>query len=194
MPNASAAPRRDALQRLLHAALLAATGATLPALSGCTLLPGAKKPEGDAAPRKPMLAGLITPDPTLLDLQISTSADANPDARRRPSPLVLRVYELSGHALFDTADFLALFERDRETLGAEMLGKEEWVMPPGTVRNLARPLGPEVRHLGIVAAYRDLERARWRLVLSVKPQVRNTLRLRAEARALVLDPSGSPAR
>lgn len=193
MSNACAAPRRAALQRLLNAALLA--GTVLPPLAGCSLVPGAQKKAEDGAARQPLLAGLLTPDPTLLNLQITTSPDANPDARRRPSPLVLRIYELSGHALFDTADFLALHERDRETLGAEMLGKEEWVMPPGSVRTLDRKLAPEVRHLGIVAAYRDLERARWRLVVPVKPQVRNTVRLRADARALAIDPgdaAGAP--
>ncbi|WP_338415416.1 type VI secretion system lipoprotein TssJ [uncultured Sphaerotilus sp.] len=189
MPNACAAPRRDALQRLLRIALV--WPATLATVTGCSMMPGAQKKAKaeDAAPRQPLLAGLLTPDPTLLNLQISTSADANPDARKRPSPLVLRVYELSGHALFDTADFLALFERDRETLGAEMLGKEEWVMAPGSVRTLERKLAPEVRHLGILAGYRDLERARWRLVVPVKPQVRNTVRLRADARALGLEPA-----
>lgn len=192
MSNAREVLRRDALQRLLNTAL--AGPVTLVALSGCALggVMGGKKAEADA-PRKPLLAGLLTPDPTLLNLQITTTADANPDARRRASPLVLRVYELSGHALFDTADFLALFERDRETLGPEMLGKEEWVMPPGTVRALDKKLAPEVRHLGIVAGYRDLERARWRLVVPVKAQVRNTVRVRADARAVTLDPADAGA-
>lgn len=174
--------RRTAVQRLLLTGLLAP-------LAGCAL---GTRSGADESPRKPLLAGLLTPDPTLLTLQIATTPDANPDARRRASPLVLRVYELSGHALFDTADFLALFERDRETLGAEMLGKEEWVMPPGTLRTLERKLAPEVRHLGIVAGYRDLERARWRLVVTMKPQVRNTVRVRADARVLALDPIEPP--
>ncbi|MDZ7856470.1 type VI secretion system lipoprotein TssJ [Sphaerotilus sp.] len=190
MSNASEVLRRAALQRLLNAAL--AGPVTLAALSGCAL-GGAMGGKTAEAPRKPLLAGLLTPDPTLLNLQITTTADANPDARRRASPLVLRVYELSGHALFDTADFLALFERDRETLGPEMLGKQEWVMPPGTVRVLDKTLAPEVRHLGIVAGYRDLERARWRLVVPVKAQMRNAVRVRADARAVTLDPADAGA-
>jgi len=190
MPNACAAPRRDALQRLLRIALV--WPATLATVTGCSMMPR-RAEEGKDRGRRPAPAAArrpcSAPDPTLLNLQISTSADANPDTRKRPSPLVLRVYELSGHALFDTADFLALFEHDRETLGAEMLGKEEWVMAPGSVRTLERKLAPEVRHLGILAGYRDLERARWRLVVPVKPQVRNTVRLRADARALGIDPA-----
>jgi type VI secretion system protein VasD len=187
MPNARVALRRATLLRLLNAGL--AGPVALATLSGCSL--GLKsKADGEATtPRQPLLAGLLTPDPTLLNLQVTTTPDTNPDARRRPSPLVLRVYELSGHALFDTADFLALFERDREVLGTEMLGKEEWVMAPGSVRVLDRKLAPEVRHLGFMAGYRDLERARWRLVVPVKAQVRNTVRLRADARTLAIDPS-----
>lgn len=196
MPNARDARvvlRRATLLRLLNAGL--AGPVVLAALSGCGFGPKSQpsqKSQGDSdatAPRQPLLARLLTPDPTLLNLQITTTPDTNPDARRRPSPLVLRVYELSGHALFDTADFMALFERDRETLGAEMLGKEEWVMAPGSVRVLDKTLAPEVRHLGVIAGYRDLERARWRLVVPVKTQVRNTIRLRADARTLALDPT-----
>ena len=196
MSNAREVLRRVPLRRLLNPAL--AGPVTLAALSGCSLggalggVMGGKKEDAEA-PRKPLLAGLLTPDPTLLNLQIATTADANPDARRRASPLVLRVYELSGHALFDTADFLALLERDRETLGPEMIGKEEWVMSPGTVRVLDKKLAPEVRHLGIIAGYRDLERARWRLVVPVKLQVRNAVRVRADARAVTLEPADTGA-
>lgn len=192
MLNARAALRRATLLRLLNAGL--AGPVALAALSGCSFSQKQKSDSEAAPPRQPLLAGLLTPDPTLLNLQVTTALDTNPDARRRPSPLVLRVYELSGHALFDTADFLALFERDRETLGAEMLGKEEWVMAPGSVRVLDKKLAPEVRHLGFIAGYRDLERARWRLVVPVKLQVRNTVRLRADARALALDPAATDTR
>ncbi|MFM2053602.1 MAG: type secretion system lipoprotein TssJ [Pseudomonadota bacterium] len=179
--RALAAPRRRAGAALLTGLF----GVTLPGLGllgGCA----SRKPAAGAEEaRKPLLAGLVTPDPTTLVLQVAAAADANPDARRRPSPLVMRLYELSGRAQFDTADFIALFERDRETLGAEMLGKDEWVLAPGAARTVERRLAPEARLIGLVAGYRDLERAQWRLVVPVRAGVRNAVQVRAEARALV---------
>lgn len=159
-------------------------------LAGC----GMRRPPPIAAPARqqpveapqPLIARLLSPDPTRLDLQISTDAELNPDARGRSSPLLLRLYELAGPAQFEAADFMALFEREREVLGADLLGREEWILPPASLRSLQRQAAAGARHLGVLAAYRDLEHARWRLLVPLQPSQPNRLRIRASARALGL--------
>lgn len=159
-------------------------------LAGCAM----RRPPPIAAPARqqpaeapqPLIARLLSPDPTRLDLQISTDAELNPDARGRSSPLLLRLYELAGPAQFEAADFMALFEREREVLGADLLGREEWILPPASLRSLQRQAAAGARHLGVLAAYRDLERARWRLLVPLQPSQPNRLRIRASARALGL--------
>lgn len=132
-----------------------------------------------------LLAGCSSaPKPTTVTATISTAADVNPDARKRPSPLVVRIYELGGAAQFEAADFLSLYERDRETLGGDLIAKEEWVMRPGEKREWKKTLSPQAKFVGVVAGYRDLERARWRAVVGVKPQVENVLTIRADALAV----------
>ncbi|NRT56664.1 type VI secretion system lipoprotein TssJ [Sphaerotilus uruguayifluvii] len=155
-------------------------------LAGCAGRPPAAAAPATAEPAQPLLARLMSPDPTRLDLQVSTDAELNPDARGRSSPLLLRLYELAGPAQFEAADFMALFEREREVLGADLLGREEWILPPASLRSLQRQAAAGARHLGVLAAYRDLEHARWRLLVPLQPNRPNRLRLRAGARSLAL--------
>lgn len=116
------------------------------------------------------VAALIT-DP-VVELQLQASAGLNPDVRLRPSPVLLRLYELKTSAGFMQADFISLYQRDQAELGGDMLYREEIQLQPGDRRNLRRPLNTQTRFVGLMAAYRDLERSRWRVVLPVEPSHR----------------------
>jgi type VI secretion system protein VasD len=50
-----------------------------------------------------------------------------------------------------------------------MLAKEEFVLAPGETKTFAKTLAPDTRFLGVVAAYRDLEHAKWRSVVAIQP-------------------------
>lgn len=121
------------------------------------------------------LAGCSSPPPppkpvvTPVSLDLIGAADMNPDARGRASPLAVRVYALKTSAPFDAADFFALFEKDQATLGAELVHREEALLRPGDSRSLKFVLPAEAKALAFLAAYRDLERARWREVRPVQP-------------------------
>lgn len=129
------------------------------------------------------LAGLAScggppkPKPTLLKATVSAQADVNPDARGRPSPVTVRVYGLKSRAVFDSADFFALYDKDRETLGGDLVEKEEFQLKPGESRTIDKPLPPEVTYVGVFAAFRDLERAQWRMAIAVPPQQVSNLRV-----------------
>jgi type VI secretion system protein VasD len=104
------------------------------------------------------------PKPVIATLQITVeaAADVNPDARRRASPVTVRVYALKTLAAFDSADFFSLFEKDQATLGAEVVMKEEMLLRPGESKVINVKLGPEAKSLAYFAAFRDLEKATWR--------------------------------
>jgi type VI secretion system protein VasD len=114
------------------------------------------------------LAGCASPPPppvvSNIQLSIAASADANPDARKRASPVTVRVYALKSSAPFDAADFFSLYEKDTATLGAELVQREEFLLRPGEEKAIPLKFGPEVKAIGVMAAFRDLERARWRAV------------------------------
>lgn len=148
---------RRARVRVLRGVMLA----TLVALAGCSSAPP-------------------PPKPTSVKANLQASATVNPDVRKRASPLVMRVYELKSSAAFDAADFVSLYERDQATLGAEMVGREEFTMRPGESHPWEKTLGPDVRFIGVMAAYRDIERARWKTVIPVKQGARNTITITAD--------------
>jgi len=100
---------------------------------------------------------------------VQASMQVNPSASKRPSPLLIRIYELKSAANFNAADFMSLYQRDQGELGADLLAKEEFVLNPGESKIFAKTLAPDTRFLGVVAAYRDLEHAKWRTVVAVQP-------------------------
>jgi len=117
-------------------------------------------------------AGCSSPPPpkpitTPVAMTLVAGADANPDARGRASPLTVRVYALKTSGAFESADFFTLFEKDQATLGAEMVQREEFLLRPGDSKKLELSLAPDVKSIGLMAAYRDLERARWREVRAI---------------------------
>ncbi|HEV7575697.1 MAG TPA: type VI secretion system lipoprotein TssJ [Caldimonas sp.] len=109
------------------------------------------------------------PKPASVTGTIQASAQINPSASKRPSPLLVRIYELKSAAAFNAADFMSLYQRDQAELAADMLAKEEFVLAPGETKTFAKTLAPDTRFLGVVAAYRDLEHAKWRSVVAIQP-------------------------
>jgi type VI secretion system protein VasD len=93
---------------------------------------------------------------------LSASADVNPDSTGRPSPIVVRIYQLRGDTEFNNADFFTLYQKDKETLGASLIGRDEKTLFPGQQLEFDLPLSGEARFVGAVAAYRDLGASRWR--------------------------------
>ena len=160
---------------LRHVSGVALTAPGLLLLGAC----GSKPP----APPPP-------PKPAVLRIQIETGARLNPDVRARPSPVVLRVYELKASAQFASADFLSLQERDQVALGADLVAREELVMRPGETKLISRNLAADTRFVGVTAAFRDLERARWRALVEVLPARDNTVNVVLDD--VALQAAGSP--
>lgn len=132
------------------------------------------------------LAGCASgpPKPAEVTGSIQSSADVNPSAARRPSPIVVRVYELKSVAVFNASDFMSIYQKDQAELGADLVGKEEFVLSPGETKTFAKKLSPDTRFLGVVAAYRDLERARWRSTVAIQPGQKHQVTIRAGAMAV----------
>jgi type VI secretion system protein VasD len=113
--------------------------------------------------------------PAVLNAKVVAAAQVNPDARQRPSPVVVRVYELKSATLFEQADFVSLFEKEQAVLGAELVSREEFVLRPGETKPLTKPLSPDTKFIGVMAAFRELERARWRAVVPVAAGKKNVV-------------------
>jgi type VI secretion system protein VasD len=113
----------------------------------------------------PALMACVTPPPpppTRVQMVVEASPDANPDQAGRPSPTVVRVYELTGPSSFQEGDFFQLFEQPEATLGSDLRDSSDIVVAPGGRETLARELSPDTRYIGILANFRDIDQARWR--------------------------------
>jgi type VI secretion system protein VasD len=130
------------------------------------------------------LAGCASaPKPTqVTGGSIEGTAQLNPSVTKRPSPLVLRVYELKGATAFNSADFVALYQRDQAELAADLVSREEIILQPGETRPVAaKTLAPEVKFIAVMGAFRDLEHAQWRSVVAVLPGQKQRVAIRADA-------------
>jgi type VI secretion system protein VasD len=162
-------------RRCLLALLALVASATL---TGCTSVPKPPPPPPLPAPRPPPPPPALPP--TVLRAVIQALASVNPDVNNRPSPVTVRVYVLKRHAVFDSADFFALYDKDREALSAELVDREEFQLMPGASRLIEKPVAPEGAYIGVFAAFRDLERAQWRAVNAIIPRQANTFEIRLE--------------
>lgn len=119
--------------------------------------------------------GAAPPKPTIVQGSVEAGADINPDRRNRASPVTVRIYELKTVAVFERADFFSVWDGEAETLGGDLLGRDEIQLVPGERRQFERTLQPDTRHVAVVAAFRDLERAQWRASTVVIPNRTQTL-------------------
>jgi type VI secretion system protein VasD len=104
-----------------------------------------------------------------VEAKLHADKKLNPDLNGRPSPLVVRVYELKSLSVFNSADFFNLFEQDVALLGEDLQMRDEFAFQPGETKSLERDLRIDTRYLGIIGAYRDIENARWRNSVKVEP-------------------------
>jgi type VI secretion system protein VasD len=126
---------------------------------------------------RPLALAQSTPPPgsTPVELTVVGGTDLNPNAQGRASPVVVRIFELAGTAAFEAGDFATLSEHPDAVLKHDLIAQDEFVLRPGEIQPHNGDLGPQVRALGVVAGFRDLEHAVWRLTVPLRSGTRNFL-------------------
>ena len=112
--------------------------------------------------------------PTKIDTQVLVSFDTNPDANGRPSPLVIRIYELKSINIFNNSDFYNLYYDKEDTLGGDLLSRKEFELSPGGGREIFHKASDQTRYLGVIAAYRNIDQARWRASTALELNKKNS--------------------
>ncbi|ARD22753.1 MULTISPECIES: type VI secretion system lipoprotein TssJ [Shewanella] len=107
--------------------------------------------------------------PAYTDITFSASADINPDINKRPSPVVVKIFELSSRTIFDNQDFFTLYESAESVLGPDLIRKDELELQPSEIHEYPMSLGQNTRYVGVIVAYRDIDASRWRSVVEVDP-------------------------
>lgn len=148
-------------------------------LSGC--LAGAGGAAGS------IVGKLLEPGPTRLQAEVVADEDLNPDYGGRPSPLVVRIYQLKNTVAFENADFFKLYESDVGALEADLINREEFQLKPGDRKEIEQELDPETAYLGVLAAYRDIDNAVWRRTVPMEANSRNYVTINLKASAVVAE-------
>lgn len=96
--------------------------------------------------------------------RISATAQVNPNASGRPSPIHVRIFQLKEDGAFLGADFWALVDKETETLGASLVQRLEFDLTPGESKDFPLKVAADARVLGVMAEFADYRNAQWRVV------------------------------
>lgn len=107
----------------------------------------------------------------LLAFSLTAVSKLNPDQNGRPSPLVIRIYQLSSDALFRNADFYKLLDDDAQVLNRDIQQKQQFMVYPGEKRSRTdMVISRKTRFIGIVGEFRDVDNAVATLLIPINPE------------------------
>lgn len=119
-----------------------------------------------------------------LNASVEAAEDVNPDPGGRPSPLVVRVYQLRSLDIFKHADFFAIYENELATLGQTYVQRNEFELQPGMKQDYDYTIDPSTKYIGVLAAFRDLDNARWRSFVQLPEEKKIYVRIDLESLAV----------
>lgn len=138
---------------------------------------------------KSRVGGVLNLD-TDLTLTFIAESNINPDDNKRPSPVFIRFYELKSPTAFNKADFIDLYERDKEILGADLIGKQTLKpLVPGEERVERLVLQKGTRHIALYAEFSQYRGATYKVVFPVTESnvIRNKATIKVSDTNLVLE-------
>ncbi|EOI3488760.1 type VI secretion system lipoprotein TssJ [Cronobacter sakazakii] len=96
-----------------------------------------------------------------VELTLIAGLNMNPNRRGVASPLKVTVYALNDDEAFLDAGFLTITESPDPELKKEMQQLWEGILRPGEKKQVTVVTDDTAHVLGIVAAYRDIQKAQW---------------------------------
>ncbi|PUA26842.1 MAG: type VI secretion system-associated lipoprotein [Cellvibrio sp. 79] len=135
---------------------------------------------------KSRVGGVFNLD-TDLKLTFQVSSDINPDDNNRPSPVFVRFYQLKSTTAFDKADFIDIYERDKEIFGGDIVNKQTLKpLVPGETRTERLVLEPGTRAIAIYAEFSQYAGSTYKVVFPITENnvIRNTETVQISGRVL----------
>ena len=107
------------------------------------------------------------PKEVVLEGDLIAAADINPNREGRPSPVTVVIFLLKSPDAFMSLDFFNLYNADSGALAGDQISRIDIQAQPGQVLPLLSEFDPETTHIGILAAFRDIDNADWRAVVEL---------------------------
>lgn len=148
----------------------------LPVMLGACSILGLSSPSG--------IPSLQSSSPTVAQISVVADSRLNQDAHGRATPVMIRVYLLKNMTTFSNADFFSLYEKDQQILADSLVWREEIMLKPGEVKRLDPRNAGEGRFVAILAAFRDIDHARWQTSVQLIPESSNDVLVLAGERGV----------
>ncbi|VAW58774.1 hypothetical protein MNBD_GAMMA11-1075 [hydrothermal vent metagenome] len=127
---------------------------------------------------------------TDLRIEFKVDADINPDELGKASPLFIRMYELQAKKMMRKADFIELFERDKEMLGADLVISHKLKrFKPGESREEQFVLDKKTHYVALYAEFFNYKESRYKLIIPVVANnvFRNSVVIRVSGNELIFE-------
>lgn len=131
------------------------------------------------------------PPKTRAEVNVVAAPTLNPDLNGRPSPVVVRFYQLATTDLFNNVDFFQVFEQDQAALGPTFVARQDAVFQPGQIERVTIPIQDKVTALGVVVGFRNYERATWRAVVPLTQERYNVVDLQILSQNVQMKATGA---
>lgn len=135
------------------------------------------------------LGGYLDLD-TDIQIDFMVDADINPDELGKASPLFIRMYELSSNKMIKKADFIEIYERDEEVLGADMIAVHKLKrLKPGDDRSEHFVLDKKTNYVALYAEFLEFKESKFKLIIPVVANnvFRDSVVIRVSGNELILD-------
>ena len=122
-------------------------------------------------------------------IKVQAANYLNPDLNGSAKPVVITLYQLKIPYSFQQADFDVLYMNSSQVLAGDLLDKQTLEARPGETMDITQSLNDGTAYLGFVAAYRNIEGAKWKEVLQLphKKKIKIKLNLQAQGIAAQLN-------
>ncbi len=137
---------------------------------------------------KSRVGGVLNLD-TDLKLTFEVASDINPDDSSRPSPVFVRFYQLKSATAFDKADFIDIYERDKEIFGGDIISKQVLKpLLPGVGRVETFVLEPGAKMIAIYAEFSQYPGSTYKVIFPVTENnvIKNKVTIKLSGRTISL--------
>lgn len=135
---------------------------------------------------------------TDLKIDFIVDSDVNQDEMGIASPLFVRMYQLKSDKMMKKADFIDIYEKDKETLGADLVGEVRKLkrFTPGEQRSEQFVLDKKTTYVALYAEFVDYKESKFKLIFPVVANnvFRNQITVRISGNQLLFNsPADDPA-
>ncbi|KPL97723.1 MULTISPECIES: type VI secretion system lipoprotein TssJ [Vibrio] len=124
-----------------------------------------------------------------LVVNLTAATNINPNAEGKPSPVELRVYQLTKRNAFEQADFIQIYDDDQGILKSELaVVRQLPSLLPGESRQEVIPLGAGVQFIGVIAGFADYREAKNKVIY--QPVIVHSAAINIEVDGINLTVSG----